>query len=551
MSNLAWIGGVSLNADAELLVASIDSGSYIQNPDSPATDNVNPYEYAIFSDWYESVLAETELSIVCEKIESYYLTLYTPLGGPVYAAPQQMEITSVFWDLWYDVTISLQQNTIFEGSRSVVILAELSCPNCDSSILGTDTVQVFIDGDDDEIFIDVAGGSLEQHLMSESSGQVPLFLSLPSNFLIDCPSGYYSFITGSCYALLYASTWDAAQTQCASDFGAELSDIVPSLAVVDVADEDLELKLFAAVHGNILLVQFLDDFIVPAGESSETGISAGLGSVDRWKTYFDDDIYRPLTGGHPYICERQGQMTINIADGWRGSIAPQFTPDPLSVTFSNTDWFAPQTTYATANDDEIQEPFLQLTTYEISVDDSSKVDFAWHVQFDSEWMKVLDDDVADVIVTSVLWAVTADPATIFEISLASQPTSAVVLTLALSNTSTVGSDRYQPFELFPQVITFTPEDWMIPQSISVVAGVRTEFSNRSYIGEVDEFGRNNSIFPYRFTIQEPWPDIHTTITYHLDSEDSFYNGSQIQVCNANKNCPLRVVTTVHANNWDL
>lgn len=101
MSNLAWLGGVSLDPEAERLVASIDSGSYIQNPDSPATDEVAPYEYAIFSDWYESVLAETELSVICEKIESYYVTLYTPLGGPAFSDPQKIEITSVFWDLWW------------------------------------------------------------------------------------------------------------------------------------------------------------------------------------------------------------------------------------------------------------------------------------------------------------------------------------------------------------------------------------------------------------------------------------------------------------------
>ena len=50
-SNLAWLGGVSLDPDAERMVASLDHGSYIQNPDSPRTDAINPYQYAVLSDW--------------------------------------------------------------------------------------------------------------------------------------------------------------------------------------------------------------------------------------------------------------------------------------------------------------------------------------------------------------------------------------------------------------------------------------------------------------------------------------------------------------------
>ena len=526
LSNLAWLGGVSLDPDAELLVASIDSGSYIQNPDSPATDEVNPYEYAILSDWRESVLAETELSVICEKIESYYITLYSPLGGPGFTMPQFVEITSVFWDLWYPVTVYMEQDSIYQGPRSFSVLMELTCSNCNDRILSPVSITFAIDGEDEEIFVDVVGGSLEQHLLPETADQVPLWVSLPSNFRIECPTGYYSLITGSCYSLMYATTWAAATTTCADDFDPDLSDLTPKLALVDVANEEQDLKLIAAVLGGTLLYAFLQNTIVAAVDPAT--VATGLDGVNAWKTYFNNDIYKPVSGGHPFICERRGQLAIDIVDGWDGAIAPQMLPDPARITFTTSDWHLNQTTHTVAVEDVVQEPYLQITTYEITVDADSKVDHVWHNQFANEDMKILDNDVADAVMTPIVWAVTADGNSSFGVKLVTEPTHPVTVHVGLRDPAAVAGDTYEPFVLHPTALVFTASNWMLEQTVTLTAGVRTDYTNRTYLGEVDDAtGRNNSIFPDRFTIQDPWPDITTVIQYTFSSEDQFYNSTRL------------------------
>ena len=177
--------------------------------------------------------------------------------------------------------------------------------------------------------------------------------------------------------------------------------------------------------------------------------------------------------------------------------------------------------------------------------------------------QVLDDDLANVIMTPLLWAVSADGDFEFTVKLTSQPTHTVDILLVLRNATAVSRDVYEPFELKPRTLHFTPDDWMSEQTVTVIAGVRTEFHNRSYLPEgalEGHPGLNNSIFPYvhlrpnalwegafnqmtqcdwprdtmpynryRFSIQSAWPDITTVIEYTFSSNDSFYNGRRIEL----------------------
>lgn len=112
--------------------------------------------------------------------------------------------------------------------------------------------------------------------------------------------------------------------------------------------------------------------------------------------------------------------------------------------------------------------------------------------------QVLDDDLANAIMTPLLWAVSADGDFDFTVKLTSQPTHAVDILLDLRNATAVSGDIYAPFELKPSTLHFTADDWMTEQTVTVVAGVRTEFQNRSYLPEgalEGHPGLNNSIFP--------------------------------------------------------
>ncbi len=80
--------------------------------------------------------------------------------------------------------------------------------------------------------------------------------------------------------------------------------------------------------------------------------------------------------------------------------------------------------------------------YEVTVDPASRVDFRWHGLFDSADLKILDDDVAELVVTPLLWAVTADGNFSFTVKLSTEPTHSVTVRVALQNESAVGGDVY-------------------------------------------------------------------------------------------------------------
>ncbi len=547
LTNLAWIGGVSLNANEERLKATFSSGSYIYNPPGGTVD---PFQYATYLDWYESLLSESELSVICERIESYYVTMYTPLSGQAFAAPQVTEITSVFWDLDHAVDFTLSQDQLYQGSRSLTVLVDVGCSNCDPAALHTTTFQLHIDGEDEALYVDVVGGTVLEHLVSENAEhRVPLYVSLPSNFMIECPTGLYSSVTGSCYDILFAGSHSEAVARCAADFDPHLANPTPALAILDLdADAEMkELKLLAAVYGNLRLLAFLDDEeneAADAAAAAAAAVTAGDGNVDddddsqaglyseqAWKTYFYDDVYRPESGEYPFICERQGQVFIDITDGWTGVVAPQIVPEPAGVVFSTADWHATQTTEAYAVDDLRCEPFLQITTYVITVNEASLVDLVWHRLTDSEDLKVLDDDVAELMVTPMFWAVSADGDFNYTVRLATQPVYPVQVEVAQANASSTLGDVFEPFAFGPQVLTFTVDNWAQPQTVSVRAGVRTDLTNRTYLPEYDpsKWPPNNTIFPYRFTIPTPWPNISDVLQYTTRSEDVFYNGTRFQV----------------------
>ena len=96
----------------------------------------------------------------------------------------------MFWHLWFPVTLTMLQDTVYQGPRSFSVLLELTCSNCAESILGSASFQLAIDGEDEAIYVDVAAGTtVRQRLLSENTERVPLTISLPSNFLAPCPTG--------------------------------------------------------------------------------------------------------------------------------------------------------------------------------------------------------------------------------------------------------------------------------------------------------------------------------------------------------------------------
>ncbi|RYZ03413.1 MAG: hypothetical protein EOO73_27845 [Myxococcales bacterium] len=135
------------------------------------------------------------------------------------------------------------------------------------------------------------------------------------------------------------------------------------------------------------------------------------------------------------------------------------TVAPALVTFTELNWMAPQTVTVMGVNDEVKDgarPYKVLTENATSTD-------AKYAGLDVPDISVtnLDNDTAGIVLTPSTGLMTYEPAimTSLTIALSSPPTGNVVVGLSTSDTS--------EGKVSPTSVTFTPANWMAPQTLSV------------------------------------------------------------------------------------
>jgi hypothetical protein len=151
--------------------------------------------------------------------------------------------------------------------------------------------------------------------------------------------------------------------------------------------------------------------------------------------------------------------TADVSIGFTSSLPKEGTVSPPKVTFTSTNWKAPQTVTVTGvNDDEPDGS--QLYTIAVAPVESSDDRFKGIDPPDLDAINV-DNESAAVIVTPQVGLVTSESGQTanFTIALAARPMGDVTLDLSSS----------APSEgvLNPKRITFTPLNWKAPQTITV------------------------------------------------------------------------------------
>lgn len=134
--------------------------------------------------------------------------------------------------------------------------------------------------------------------------------------------------------------------------------------------------------------------------------------------------------------------------------------DVPSVTFTPSSWNTPQTVTVTGVDDAVagvDQPYVIVTGPAVSSDPSYSGLDPPDVRLMNE-----DDDVAAVLVAPTAGLVTTErgDAAAFAIRLGSQPTASVTIPLSTS--------RPEEGLVTVESVTFTPLDWLVPQSVTVV-----------------------------------------------------------------------------------
>ena len=182
----------------------------------------------------------------------------------------------------------------------------------------------------------------------------------------------------------------------------------------------------------------------------------------------DSDTYSLVLNNEP-----TADVTINVITN---SQIEAITP----LTFTPTNWFTPQTVEVVAVDDEIEEGD-HVSTIRHEVADGSAAEFLNSIIGDVT-ANITDNDVPGVTITQtdgstdVIEGVTSDT---YEIVLNQQPTDSVVINLA-----SLPADIPQ-ISLIPINLIFTPDNWDIPQEITVES-----------VDDIEDEGNHSSIITH-------------------------------------------------------
>ena len=228
----------------------------------------------------------------------------------------------------------------------------------------------------------------------------------------------------------------------------------PKTVTVSAAhDDDAVDDTFTLTHG-------------ASGAGEYRGLSAVLeGTVD------DDDMggigvtVHPMSldvnegGGGSYTLvldvQPTGNVRIDIASGDTSAV----TVNRSSVTFSSSNWNTPQTVTVSGVNDADSEDETGTITHTIDAGGTA-TEFGT-VTINDVTVTTSDDDTAGVRVSPTSLSITEGGSRAYTLRLNTQPSANVTINVSSDNTDVTAS---------PAMLTFTPDNWSRPQTVTVTAG---------------------------------------------------------------------------------
>ncbi len=156
------------------------------------------------------------------------------------------------------------------------------------------------------------------------------------------------------------------------------------------------------------------------------------------------------------------QPTADVTIAIASSNTDEGTVSTGLLTFTPDDWDAPQTVTVTGANDDVDD---DDAAYTIFVQTASSSDAQYDgIDPDDVAVTNTDDDTAGVTVTPTSGLVTTEAGGFdtFDVVLDSQPTADVTIAIASSNTDEGTAST--------SLLTFTPDDWDTPQTVTVTGG---------------------------------------------------------------------------------
>jgi hypothetical protein len=262
-------------------------------------------------------------------------------------------------------------------------------------------------------------------------------------------------------------------------------DVTISLSSSDLSEGTVApaIVTFTAINWNaprIITVTGVDDFVADGDQPYTIQTSAavsgdpnysGLVVADVAITNIDNDsagvtiaptvglITTEAGGTAKFTIVLNSQPTANVSINLSSSDLSEGTVAPGSVTFTPSNWSAPQTVTVTGVDDLVtdgDQPFTVVTSA------ASSGDPGYHRRpVPDVSVANIDNDAAGVIIfpSTGLTTGEAGGVALFTVTLTAQPTASVTIPLSSSDTS--------EGTVSPASLLFTPANWNIPQPVTV------------------------------------------------------------------------------------
>ena len=364
-----------------------------------------------------------------------------------------LTFTSANWNAAQVVTVTGIDDDLVDGDQNSLITLSSDPANSDDSFdpLADQTISTTTTDDDVASFtvVESAGSTSVNESGTTDTLSVVLDAEPPSNVVVLVGPADPGEVTVDPSTMTFTpSSWNVAQIVTLTGVDDDLVDGDQNTDTSFSIDDANSADSFDQLPDQTISVSTIDDD-TPGFAVVETGGSTEVDESGKTDTFTVQPTNEPAS-----------DVVLSVTSGDAGEV----TVIPASLTFGPNNWNVPQQLQVTGVDDQVadQNQTVQIT---LAVVDASSDD-AWDALPDQTVSVTnVDDDSAGLIVTQTGGSTQVDE---------SGTTDAITVTLKNESSANVvvlisTSDPGEA-ELNPGILTFTPANWNVPQTI-IVTGV--------------------------------------------------------------------------------
>ncbi|MEX2466935.1 MAG: Ig-like domain-containing protein, partial [Gemmatimonadota bacterium] len=388
------------------------------------------------------------VALTAEPAADVVLGVTSSEVSEVVVDPPALTFTPGNWDQPQTVTVTGVDDDVIDGSQTVAVTLSVDAAASDPAFSGVEDDSVAVtNADDDSPGFTVTSGSSVS--VSEAGDTAPITAVLniepASDVTLTFVVGDPLVATVDPAELTFTpANWDVPQSVTATGVDDDVDDgdqSTPVVVAVDAATSDDD---FDDVGSQSVTVTAVDDDVAGFTVADTLGLAVN-------ETGTITDAFTVVLDSEPV-----DDVVLDVTSGDGGEV----TVDPVSLTFTAANWSTAQTLTLTGADDALVDGD-QVTTVTVSVR-TAESDAAYAEVPDVAASATTSDDEVGALVldeTAGLTVTEAGGTDGFTVALNAEPVENVVVQVV--------SDDEGEVVVSSASLTFTPENWNTPQTVTL------------------------------------------------------------------------------------